>query len=82
MFFWIREIAGWILILVSLYLIRMGLLFVSDLNSPKIIEAAVVVVGGTAVLKAGTLLVRLSTIARITQPTLTQPKIIQPTPKA
>jgi len=67
-FFWVREIAGWILILVSLYLIRMGFLFVSDLNNPKIIEAAVVVVGGIAVLKAGTLLVRLSTIARIAQP--------------
>ncbi len=68
MFFWIREIAGWILILVSLYLIRMGSLFVSDLNNPKIIEAAVVVLAAIAILKAGTLLVRLSTIARITQP--------------
>ncbi len=69
MFFWIREIAGWLLILVSLYMIRMGLLFVSDLDNPKIIEALVVVLGGIAILKAGTLLVRLSTIARITQPT-------------
>jgi len=33
MLFWIREIAGWVLVLASLWLIRLGLTFVSELSA-------------------------------------------------
>ncbi len=65
MFFWIREIAGWCLVLIAMFLIRKGLLFVSDLEAPKIIEAGILILGGLGVLKAGILLIRISTAARI-----------------
>jgi hypothetical protein len=60
-----REIAGWVLVLFALYLLRMGLLFVMDLQTPRIVEAAVVMFAGLGVLRAGILLVRVSTAARI-----------------
>lgn len=65
MFFWIREIAGWLLVLLSLYLLRIGLIYVSDLESPKIIEASILMFAALGVLRAGILLVRISTTARI-----------------
>ena len=60
-----REIAGWILILTALYLLYVGLVFLMDLESPRVVEAGIVVIGGLGVLKAGVLLVRISTAARI-----------------
>ena len=65
MFFWIREIGGWLLVLLALYLLRYGLLFVLDLETPRIIEAAVVSFAGLGVLKAGILLIRMSTAAAV-----------------
>ena len=67
MFFWAREIAGWLLVLVSLYMIRIGLAFLNDINSPRIIEAAVVMLAGLGVMRCGVLLVRVSTAARLCQ---------------
>jgi len=64
-FFWVREIAGWLLVLVSLYMLRIGLAFLSDINSPRIIESAVVMLSGLGVMRCGVLLVRVSTAARI-----------------
>ncbi len=64
-FFWVREIAGWFLVLVSLYMIRIGLVFLSDINSPRIIESAVVMLSGLGVMRCGVLLVRVSTAARL-----------------
>jgi len=65
MFFWAREIAGWLLVMVSLYMIRIGLVFLNDINSPRIIEAAVVMLAGLGVMRCGVLLVRVSTAARL-----------------
>jgi len=65
--FLVREIAGWALVLFALYLLRMGLLFVMDLQTPRIVEAAVVMFAGLGVLRAGIMLVRISTAARICQ---------------
>ncbi|MCA9134544.1 MAG: hypothetical protein KDA45_15345 [Planctomycetales bacterium] len=65
--FWLREIAGWVLVLCALYLIRTGLVFVLDLESPRIVEAAVVTFAGLGVLRAGIMLIRLSTAARVGQ---------------
>ncbi len=64
---WFREIAGWVLILIALVLIRFGLLFAMDLETPRIVEAAVVSFTGLGVLKAGILLIRVSTAARVCQ---------------
>lgn len=63
--FWIREIAGWILVLFALYLIRVGLQFAMELENPKIVESAVISFAGLGVLRAGILLIRVSTAARI-----------------
>jgi len=65
--FMAREIAGWALVLFALYLLRMGLLFVMDLQTPRIVEAAVVMFAGLGVLRAGIMLVRISTAARVCQ---------------
>ncbi len=63
--FWIREIAGWILVAIALYLIRLGLLFLMDIESPKIVEAAIVTVGGLGVMRGGIALIRVSTAATL-----------------
>ncbi|MCR9292858.1 MAG: hypothetical protein NXI32_09070 [bacterium] len=65
--YWIREIAGWGLILVALYLLRAAFLFLLDLETPGIVEAAVLSVAGLGVLRAGVLLIRISTAARVCQ---------------
>lgn len=62
-----REFAGWALVLFAAYLLRMGLIFVMDLQTPRIVEAAVVVFAGLGVLRAGIMLIRISTAARICQ---------------
>ena len=65
MFFWLRELAGWGLILVALYLVRTGLVFISDMQSPRIVESAVVMLTALGILRAGVLLIRISTAARV-----------------
>jgi len=65
--FWVREIAGWGLVLFSLYLLRAGMLFVMDLETPRIVESAVIMFAGLGVLRAGIMLVRISTAARVCQ---------------
>ncbi|HQX52696.1 MAG TPA: hypothetical protein PLY87_08650 [Planctomycetaceae bacterium] len=65
--FWIREIAGWALIATSLVVMRIGLNFALASQSPKIIEAGVVIFGSLGLLRAGILLIRISTAARICQ---------------
>jgi len=65
MFFWAREIAGWLLVMVSLYMIRIGLVFLNDINSPRIIESGIVMLAGLGVMRCGVLLVRVSTAARL-----------------
>lgn len=63
--FWLREIAGWLLVLVALYLMRIALGFITDLETPRSIEAGILVLAGLGVLRAGILLIRISTAARI-----------------
>lgn len=65
--FWVREVVGWLLVIVALYLIRVGLILVTDLDNPRVVESAIVTMGGLGVLRAGILLVRISTAARITR---------------
>lgn len=64
-FWWIRELAGWLLVLIALYLMRMALGFITDLETPRVIEAGVIVLASLGVLRAGILLIRISTAARI-----------------
>jgi len=63
--FWIREIAGWVLVVFALVLIQMGLSYVANPERPKVVEAAVIMIVGLGVMKAGILLIRMSTAARI-----------------
>jgi hypothetical protein len=63
--YWIREIAGWGLVAFALILIRQGMLFLLDLETPRIVEAAVISFVGLGVLRAGILLIRISTAARV-----------------
>lgn len=65
--FWIREIAGWGLVAFSLFLIQRGLSFASTLDQPRVIEGASIMLTGVLVMRAGILLIRISTAARICQ---------------
>lgn len=64
-FFWVREIAGWLLILVSLYMLRIGLVFLNKIDRPGLIEAGIAMLAGLGVMRCGVLLVRVSTAARL-----------------
>ncbi|MCY2985272.1 MAG: hypothetical protein NTY15_16725 [Planctomycetota bacterium] len=66
-FFWLREIAGWALILVSLYMLRIGLVYLNDLERPALVESGIVMLTGLGVMRCGVLLVRVSTAARLYQ---------------
>ena len=63
--FWLREILGWALVAVSLVILRIGMNFAMNTTEPKIVEASVVLFAGMGVLRAGILLIRISTAARI-----------------
>jgi hypothetical protein len=65
MFFWLRELFGWGLILVSLYMLSIGLAYVSDSQNPRIVEASIVLLTSVGVMRCGVLLVRVSAAARI-----------------
>ena len=57
-----REIAGWLLVLFSLYLIRLALDFV---NTRQVVEASVVVFAAIGVFRGGIHLIKVATAARI-----------------
>ena len=63
--FWIREIAGWALVIFALVLIQTGLGYLSNLDRPKVVEAGIVMLGALGLLRAGVFLIRISTAARI-----------------
>jgi len=65
MLFWIRELAGWGLIAVSLVLVRIGLNLAMNTQSPQIVEASVVMFAAMGVMRSGVLLIRMSTAARL-----------------
>lgn len=67
MFFWLREVAGWMLGVVGVYLIWLG---VGEVQlppdaDPRTIEGAVLGLMGVFVLRMGVQLVRVSTAARL-----------------
>ncbi len=64
MFFWFREVTGWGLLAVALYLIAVAMRFVGD---RQVIEASIVVVASLAVMRVAVLLIRMNTAARISQ---------------
>jgi len=66
-FFWLREIAGWLLILVSLYMLRIGFVYLNDLVRPGLVESGIVMLTGLGVMRCGVLLVRVSTAARLSR---------------
>ena len=52
MIFWIREIAGWILVVAALVVMRTGLNFAMSSDSPRIVEASVIIFGALGLLGA------------------------------
>lgn len=63
--FWLREIFGWALVGVSLVVLKMGLDLAFYTDEPKIVQASIVLFAAMGVLRAGILLIRISTAARI-----------------
>ena len=63
--FWLREVMGWALVAISLIVLRVGMNFAMNTTEPKIVEAYVVLFAAMGVLRAGILLIRISTAARI-----------------
>lgn len=59
---WVREIAGWLLILIGLYLYLLCLSFLSD---RQIVEGGIVASVGTMVFRGGIQLVKVSSAARV-----------------
>ncbi len=64
MFFWIRELIGWGLMAAALYLIMTALRFVGD---RQVFEAGIVVFASLTVMRGSILLIRMNTVARISQ---------------
>lgn len=62
MFFWIREIAGWILVIIGLGLVLLALSFLSD---RQVVEGGVATMAAIFIFRGGLLLIRISTAARI-----------------
>ena len=67
MFGWIREVGGWCLILVALYMLRISLSYVANVQEPRLVEAGVITIGALGVLRGGVQLVRLSAALRIVE---------------
>jgi hypothetical protein len=65
MFFWIRELAGWGLVGAALFVLRLALSLAMNTAEPRIVEAAVVLSASLGLMRAGILLIRMSTAARI-----------------
>ncbi len=65
MFFWLREITGWLFLLGSLVVLWFALTTVMNPGSPKIVEAAVILGAALGLMRTGLLLIRLSTAARL-----------------
>jgi hypothetical protein len=66
MFFWIREFVGWGLIALAMIMVRFVFIFVSN---RQVVEAGVIGLILMAVLRAGILLIRISTAARVAMKT-------------
>lgn len=65
MWFHMREVAGWLLVVAALSLLWMAVGFLKNPETPHTADAAVAVFGGLGVLRMGILLIRISTAARI-----------------
>lgn len=65
MFFWIRELAGWALVGGSLFVLKLALGLAMNTVEPRIVEAAVVLSAALGLMRAGILLIRMSTAARL-----------------
>lgn len=65
--FWIREIAGWCLILLGLYifLVVFANLLAPPPSQPRIFEAPIVVVIGVVVFRGGIHLLKVAVAARV-----------------
>lgn len=66
MFFVLREVAGWALTLIGLYIVSTGLTMLQNYDpQPRMIEGATTTLTGIFILRFGILLIRVSTAARV-----------------
>lgn len=65
MWFHLREVAGWLLVLGALYLLNIAMGFLENPETPQIAEAGVTVFAALGVMRMGILLIRISTAAKI-----------------
>ncbi|GAB5442123.1 MAG: hypothetical protein Fues2KO_24720 [Fuerstiella sp.] len=62
MLFWIREVGGWLLVIVAVAMIALGVRMIQNV---QIVEASALMFAALGVMRMGVLLVRVSTAARI-----------------
>ncbi len=62
MFFWVRELFGWLLLAAAIFLIKTALGYTEN---RQVVEAGVVSIMALGTMRAGLLLIRVSTAARI-----------------
>ncbi|MEP3478899.1 MAG: hypothetical protein ABJZ55_06605 [Fuerstiella sp.] len=65
MWFHLREVAGWLLVVAAFYLLSLAVGFLENPETPQIAEASVTVFAALGVMRMGILLIRISTAARI-----------------
>jgi hypothetical protein len=63
--FWIREIAGWLLVLLGIYVIYGALCEISARPSPKIFSAPAWLVAGFIIFRGGIHLLKVAVAARV-----------------
>ncbi len=79
--FWFRELMGWLLVLLGLYLFAICLaILLSPADPPAILEAPVVCMIGIVVFRGGIHLLKVAVAARICM--RTQTEVVKSTPPA
>ena len=63
--FWVREILGWLLVFGAVALVVMGADYLRLKPTPGLVEGSICMFGAAVVMRAGIMLVRVSTAARI-----------------
>jgi len=70
-FYWLRECAGWSLVIFALVIFSQGMNYVAN---RQVVEGGIVLFAAVGLVRTGILLIRLSTAARIAASTITPGK--------
>jgi hypothetical protein len=74
--FWVREILGWVLVVIGLYLfmVTVAILLTQPPQHPRILEAPALVIIGIIVFRGGIHLLKVAVAARVCMQTQTEAK--------